>query len=86
MISTDLPRLRNKLVVFGLIVQTVMFELFVVMAVIFHARMSRGGGAGLDWCSLETFGGDFIYLRLFFVELAIYGAVRISGRGVCDGK
>lgn len=70
MVSTDLASLGNKLVVVGLVVQVVMFGLFVVTAVIFQVRMSRDAGAGL-----EVFSGNFrwrFHLRtLYLVSLLI---------------
>ncbi|BCS29281.1 RTA1 domain-containing protein [Aspergillus puulaauensis] len=70
MVSTDLASLGNKLVVVGLVVQVVMFGLFVVTAVIFQVRMSRDGGAGL-----EVFSGNFrwrFHLRtLYLVSLLV---------------
>lgn len=45
MISADLASLGNKLVIFGLLVQVIMFGLFIVTAIIFQARMRRDTGA-----------------------------------------
>ncbi|KAL2859570.1 RTA1 like protein [Aspergillus pseudodeflectus] len=64
MVSSDLASLGNKLVVIGLIVQVVMFGVFIVTAVVVHVRMWRrprdgfageafggGRGGGLSWVS-----------------------------------
>ncbi|KAL4863032.1 hypothetical protein BDV12DRAFT_202505 [Aspergillus spectabilis] len=53
MISTDLARLGNKLVVIGLVVQVVMFGLFVVTAMIFQLRMNG------DLHAPEIFSANF---------------------------
>ncbi|KAK1143704.1 hypothetical protein N8T08_006104 [Aspergillus melleus] len=68
MISTDLASLGNKLVIVGLVVQIIMFGLFIVTAVVFQVRMRMNPRPELY---SANFRWKFHLVTLYIVSLLI---------------